>query len=164
MCYRKIPGTYIYSLSLTSNHALTSEQQELMSWHNRLYHLPFNKIFKLATWGLLPKPLLKCRDTTPLCVACQFGGAHRRPWCHKGRKSGSIRQADQTEPDDGVSVDQIVSAQPSLIPQMAGFLTSKCIWGCTTVVDPVTYYVYVHLTRDFTLAETLLAKTAWENF
>jgi hypothetical protein len=27
---------------------LTPLQQELMSWHNRLYHLPFHQIFALA--------------------------------------------------------------------------------------------------------------------
>ena len=48
-------------------------------------------------------------------------------------------------PGDGVSVDQIVSAQPGLIPQMSGFLTSKILWGATTFVDHVSDYVYVHL-------------------
>jgi hypothetical protein len=33
---------------------------------------------------------------------------------------------------------------------MAGFLTSKQIWGCTTFVDHVSNYMYVHLMKDFT--------------
>jgi len=68
--------------------------------------------------GIPTKKLLKCRDTAPLCVACQFGDVHIRPWHHKhkGRKAGSIHQVDQTEPADGVSVDQLVSAQPGLVP------------------------------------------------
>ncbi len=37
----------------------------------------------------------------------------------------AIQKPDQTKPGDRVSVDQIISAQPGLIPQMAGFLTSK---------------------------------------
>jgi hypothetical protein len=41
--------------------------------------------------------------------------------------SGSIQKLDQTKPGNVVSVDQIISAQPGLIPQMAGFLTSKQI-------------------------------------
>ena len=65
-------------------------------------------------------------------------------------------------PGDGVSVDQIVSAQPGLIPQMSGFLTSKRLWGATTFVDHVRYYVYVHLMQYLTLDETLLAKEAME--
>jgi hypothetical protein len=45
---------------------------------------------------------------------------------------------------------------------MAGFLTSKQIWGCTTFVDHVSNYIYVHLMRDFTANETLLAKLAFK--
>ncbi|KAL7519519.1 hypothetical protein ACHAWF_000247, partial [Thalassiosira exigua] len=45
---------------------------------------------------------------------------------------------------------------------MSGFLTHKRIWGCTTFVDHVSNYVYVHFMRGFTLEETLLAKAAWE--
>ncbi|KAL7524874.1 hypothetical protein ACHAXR_002639, partial [Thalassiosira sp. AJA248-18] len=45
---------------------------------------------------------------------------------------------------------------------MSGFLTSQRLWGCTTFVDHVSDYVYVHLMRDMTLDETLLAKSAWE--
>ena len=61
-------------------------------------------------------------------------------------------------PGDGVSVDQIVSAQTGLIPQMSGFLTSKILRGTTTFVDHVSDYMYVHLMRDLNLDETLLAK------
>ena len=56
---------------------LTPLQQELMSWHHRLYHLPFRHIMMLAKLGILPKRLLDCKDKIPLCVACQFGCAHR---------------------------------------------------------------------------------------
>ena len=37
---------------------LTPLQQELMSWHHRLYHLPFHRIFMLAKRGFLPKRFL----------------------------------------------------------------------------------------------------------
>jgi hypothetical protein len=47
---------------------------------------------------------------------------------------------------------------------MARDLTSDCIWGCTTFYDHVSDYVYVHLMRNFTLEETLLAKKAYEKF
>jgi hypothetical protein len=43
---------------------------------------------------------------------------------------------------------------------MAGFLTSKQIWGCTTFVDHISDYIYVHLMKDFITNETLLAKLA----
>ena len=119
-------------------------------------------MFHLATLGILPKRLLECRAKPPMCVACPFGQAHQRLWRVKGKKSGLIRKPAQTLPECGVSVDQIVSAQPGLIPQMSGFLTSKRIWGSTTFVDHASDYVYVHLMEDLTLDETLLAKEALE--
>ena len=61
-------------------------------------------------------------------------------------------------------VDQIVSAQPGLIPQMYGIITNQRLWGATTFVDHVSDYVYVHLMRDLSLTETLLAKKAMEKF
>jgi hypothetical protein len=116
----------------------------------------------LTKRGYLPKILLKLQDKLSLCVACQFDTAHQCPWRTKGKKSGSIQKPDQSKPSDGVSVDQIISAQPGLIPQMTGFLTSKQIWGCTTFVDHISNYIFVHLMKDFTTIETLLAKLAFK--
>ena len=45
---------------------------------------------------------------------------------------------------------------------MYGFLTNQRLWGATTFVDHVSNYVYVHLMRDLSLTETLLAKSAME--
>ena len=61
-----------------------------------------------------------------------------------------------------MSVDQIVSAQPGLIPHMSGFLTNQRLWGATTFVDHVSDYVYVHLMRYSSLTKTLLEKSAME--
>ncbi|EJK58187.1 hypothetical protein THAOC_21711, partial [Thalassiosira oceanica] len=142
---------------------LTPLQQELLSWHYRLYHLPFGKIFRMCELGYLPRRLLACKNHPPICVACQFGQAHRRPWRTKGKKSGEIRDRQKEKnAGDGTSVDQIVSAQPGLVPQMHGSLTRDRIWGATTFVDHVTDFVYVHLMKDFTLEATLHAKKAYE--
>jgi hypothetical protein len=59
-------------------------------------------------------------------------------------------------------MDQMVSAQPELIPQMAGFLTNLHIWGAMVFVDHFSNYVYVALMRDLTLDETHLAKSFFE--
>jgi hypothetical protein len=96
--------------------ALTPQQKELKSWHHCLYHLPVNRLLMLAKHGYLPKILIKLQDELPLCVACQFSTAHQHPWHTKGKKRGFNWQPDQTKPGDGISVDQIISAQPGLIP------------------------------------------------
>jgi hypothetical protein len=137
-------------------------QQELMDWHNCLYHLSFHKVFWLAEKGFLPKGLLTCKGMLPLCIACQFGAAHCCPWRTHGKSSGLICCPEHILPGNGISVDQILSAQPGLIPQMSGFRSSQRIWGCTTFCDHVSDLVYVHLMRDFTVDKTILALKAFE--
>ncbi len=110
----------------------------------------------------MPKRLLVCKGKLPLCVACQFGAAHCRLWRLKKDGSGSIRRPEHVKPGDGVSMDQVVLAQPGLIPQMSGFLTSRQIWGYTTCCDHLSDYVYVHLMRNFTVDENFLAVNAFE--
>jgi hypothetical protein len=143
-------------------HILTPSQQEMLSWHNCLYHLPFGRLFKLAQWRILPHSILGCEDKPPLCIVCRFGQACRRPWHRKGKASGSICPPNETEPGNGTSVDQIILAQLGLIPQMAGFLTSDCIWGTTNFCDHASDFIYIHLMHNFLLKETLLAKRAYE--
>ncbi len=53
-------------------------------------------------------------------------------------------------------------AQPGLIPQTSGFLTSCCIWGCTTFCNHVSDFVYVHLMHDVMVDETILAVNTFE--
>jgi hypothetical protein len=88
--------------------------------------------------------------------------AHQRPWRRKTKASGSICCPNKILPGDGTSVDQIVLAQPGLIPQMASFLTRTWIWGTTNFCNHASNFVYVHLMRNFTIEETLLAKRAYE--
>ena len=45
---------------------------------------------------------------------------------------------------------------------MSGFITNQRLWGATTFFDHVSDYVYVHLMRDLSLTETLIAKSAME--
>ena len=52
-----------------------------------------------------------------------------RLWRTRVGQSSGIRMSNEKDPGDGTSVDQIVCAQPGLVPQMAGSLTltSDCI-------------------------------------
>ena len=61
-----------------------------------------------------------------------------------------------------MSTDQIVSAQPGLVPQMSGYLTSDQIWGITLFVYHTTDYTYGHLMHSIYLNETMGANKAFE--
>ncbi len=47
---------------------------------------------------------------------------------------------------------------------MAGFLKRKQILGCTTFVDHISNYIYVHLMMDFTTNETYLQSWHSKNY
>ena len=65
-------------------------------------------------------------------------------------------------PGATVSIDQMISAQPGLVPQISGHLTSARIWAATVFVDHFSRHIHVHLMRDQTQASTLEAKAAYE--
>jgi hypothetical protein len=56
----------------------------------------------------------------------------------------------------------MISAQPGLIPQMAGFLTNLRVWAASIFVDHYSDYVYVALMHDLTFDESLLAKSSFK--
>ena len=93
------------SQSLARPRTSSLMQQELMSWHHRIYHLPFRILFRLSSTGLLTKRFLEFRNKPPICVSCQFGAAHSRPWQTKGKKGGLVCIPEQTNPGDGFLVD-----------------------------------------------------------
>ena len=112
--------------------------------------------------GFLPNRLLEFQNKPSLFVAFQLCAAQTCLWQTKGKKSGSIRRPEKTNPGDSVLVYNIVSDQPSQIPQMPGLITSQSLWRCKTFVNHVGDYIYIHLMRDLYLFETLLAKEALE--
>jgi hypothetical protein len=153
--------TELELMQISTPQTLDSDQREFMELHCKLSHLPFPAMIVLAEKGKIQKKYAKLKHRLPICMSCIFGKAHRKPWRSKGSK-GSIRKESDDAPGKCVSMDQLVSAQPGLIPQMAGFLTNLRIWGATVFVDHFSDYVYIALMRDLTLDETLLAKTAFE--
>ena len=80
----------------------------------------------------------------------------------KGKRTNPTRSKDDVNPGDCVSTDQIVSAQPGLVPQTSGNLTSNQIWGITLFVNHGTDYTYDHLPRSIDLDETMGAKKVFE--
>ena len=90
-----------------------------------------------------------------------FGAQHRINWQTKTSKHGKkleLRKEDLTKLGQCVGVDQMISAQPGLIPQEKVNLTRARIWACTVFVDYYTGYVFVALMRYLTADSTLAAK------
>ena len=115
-------------------------------------HLPFPAMIKLAENGNIEKRFEKLKNRQPVFMSCIFGRSYQRPWRSK-KTPGTIRKESETEPGDCVSIDQIVSAKPGLIPQISGYLTNMRIWGDTVFMDHVPDYKQVALMRDLTSDE-----------
>ena len=137
-------------------------QAELLAWHYRLGHLPFERIRKLAGRGDLPARLAKCK--APKCAACLFGRPTRRAWQSKLPKNARTRLPAITAPGAVVSIDQMISLTPGLIAQMRGFLTRKRYTTVTVFVDHFSGLSYAHLQQSTTAFETVLAKRAFERY
>ena len=133
-------------------------QDELLRWHYRLGHLPFDRVKQLANKGQLPKRLLTC--PTPFCAACQYGKMTKRPWRVKGDNKGTAKTA--THPGQIVSVDQLESTTPGFIAQLKGTLTQQRYKYATVFVDQFSRYTFVYLQKRITSQETVMAKHAFE--
>ena len=133
-------------------------QDELLRWHYRLGHLPFDHIKQLSTKGQLPRRLLTCH--TPFCAACQYGKMTKRPWRVKGDNRGTAKTA--THPGQIVSVDQLESMSPRFIAQLKGTLTQQRCKYATAFVDQYSRYTFVCLQKCITSQETVMAKHAFE--
>ena len=133
-------------------------QDELLRWHYRLGHLPFDRIKQLANKGQLPKRLLTCH--TPFCAACQYCKMTKRPWRVKGDDKGTAKTA--TYPGQVVSVDQLESTSPGFIAQLKGTLTQQRYRYATVFVDQFSRYMFVYLQKRITSQETVMAKNAFE--
>lgn len=133
---------------------------ELLLYHYRYSHIGFPKLRELAKQGVLPKRLANCN--TPVCSACAYAKATKRPWRQKQRNDRTIKPP--TRPGEIVSVDQMVSPVPGLIAQIDGFLTKERYKYATVFVDQATRLGFVYLQKTATAEETIKAKQAFEHY
>jgi hypothetical protein len=62
-----------------------NEMAQLLMAHHQYGHTPMRKLQIMAAQGILPKRLAKCR--IPVCSACLYAKATRKPWRGKTRKN-----------------------------------------------------------------------------
>ena len=83
-------------------------------------------------------------------------------WRYGKRTYGSIRKAHHIKPGDGTMCDQMMSAQPGLLPRMGGRHTKDRITAVSVFLDSVTGHSLSHLQISTGGDETLAAKRAHE--
>ena len=75
---------------------------------------------------------------------------------------GSLRKDSESKPGDRIATDQIVSAQPGLVPQEKGTPTRVRVWGATVFIKCAMNWVKFKLMQDASGKSTLEAKHAFE--
>ena len=113
----------------------------------------------LARSGVIPRRLAKC--PVPVCSACLYGKATRRPWRSKPSNSPTDGYVPST-PGEVVSVDQLESNVAGLVAQMAGRPTHSRYKVVTVFVDHATGYSFVHFQKSTEAQETLEGKILFE--
>ena len=138
-------------------------RDEFMQHHFNFNHLPFPHMFQLCRNGYLPKKFLKLKTSDLICPSCILGKQKRRPWRHKGSK-GTIRSTNEKNPGDRVSIDQMISHQPGLVPRYDGKHTRDRITCVTCFKDHISGLSYSYLQVSSDGATTLEAKHAFESY
>jgi len=137
-----------------------SDEDLLMHYHLRFGHLPFGRLKQAARQGLIPRRLSNCE--TPKCAGCLFGKLKRQAWRSRlqpGKIGGKV-----DKPGDIVSVDQLESKTPGLIPQIKGILQKKRFTVATIFVDHFSGFTYVHPQASTSAEDTVQAKLSFERY
>ena len=133
---------------------------ELLRVHHQWNHMSFGKLEAMAKCGILPKRLSGI--PTPVCAACLYGKATRKPWRTKPKLRDKHKLNRASKPGDITSVNMLVSPVPGLIAQMSGLITNKHYLYASVFVDNYSGFGYVHLQKTQTAEETLEGKRAYE--
>ena len=139
---------------------LSAMDIEWLKIHHRLNHLPYSKMRKLASKGIIPSKFADSSFKPPACPACTFGKQQRRRW-RTSKDYKSLRKA--TKLGDRVHVDHMHSSQPGFIGQVKGWLTRRRYVGSLVFVEELSDFTYVHHIEEFSDEETLKGKRCFEN-
>ena len=90
--------------------------------------------------------------------------SRRRKLITKGNKLGSIIKDTDNKAGYGVSVDQLQSDQPELVPQFSGKLTSARIWSVKLMVNHFSDLTYVNLIGSTIQEDSLVVKFSFQTW
>jgi hypothetical protein len=137
----------------------SSAEAEFLHYHYKYGHVSPKKIREMARQGILPKRLASCR--IPLCTACLYGKATKRPWRSKPEQNHTPPKRPSI-PGQIISVDCLTSPTPGLIAQLTGAPTYKRYMHAAVYVDVASGYSFIWLQKSISEEETLDGKKAFE--
>jgi len=135
---------------------------EFLRYHQKYGHISPLRIQAMARRGILPRRL--ATYPVPVCTACLYGKAHKKPW--RSKPSDEEREAVKivTKPGECVSVDMMTSPTPGLVAQMSGKPTCKRYKHAAVYVDQATGLGFTWLQKSVDIEDTMEGKLAFEQF
>jgi len=130
----------------------------------------------MACQGILLACLATC--PIPVCTACLYGKATKKPWCSKLSAQEQASKRTITTPGAVILVDMMTSPTPGLVAQMTGKPTHLCYWHAAVYVDQAMAVLLtcsslcwssygtrlVWLQKSIDAEETIIGQKAFENF
>lgn len=113
--------------------------------------------------NILPAKFKKMKGKSVICPSCVFGSMKRRAWRNKSPASWHEIKKKSDPPGSKVSTDQLVVAQPGLVPRISGRHTTARISGATGFIDHYSGYSYSSLQTSLDGDQTLAAKNNFES-
>lgn len=157
-CRRGLPSQ-TNTLDLTKAQTLTEKQKILLWWHERLGHIGWARLKRLAELGYLHGDKSLAKVDPPVCLGCVLGKAHNLP---KGK--GSLKGPDIKDPGDLIHTDQAETSQPGRPLTFSGKNNSKKITCFTVYVDTISHFGFVHFQHSTSAEETLKGKHRFERY
>ena len=115
---------------------LTKLERQWKILHDKLKHIPFSYMDILVKHNILPQKFSKFKGQSILCTLCMFGQMKKRASRTKGIKNLKyIKKSKENYPGAIVSTDQLVVAQPALVPKLSGRHSHLRIFGATGFID-----------------------------
>lgn len=143
---------------LESQNRIENDSAMLLHYHISFNHISFHHLRLMAKQNIIPSRLQQC--PLPVCRACMFRKATKRPWRTRHPSNNTHKKAKT--PGQCVSVDMLSSPTPRFVAEMTGNLQTSRYKHALVFVYHASSYSMVYPMKQGSAEEALEAKLSFE--